>query len=172
MNAAWSITARHTNRIVVIGVGNPYRCDDGVGVEVARRIGGLRSDVSVIAASGEGAALMDLWKQRDQVFLIDAVRSGGRPGRIRRLDALKERIPSDFFNYSTHAFSVAEAVEMSRALNSLPARLTIYGIEGQSFEAGQGLSDAVDAAVGEVVQRILAELGPDASSHEPTTTAR
>ena len=60
-------------------------------------------------------------------------------------DAGNSPIPSDFFNYSTHAFSVAEAVELARALNKLPTRLLIYGIEGVDFSAGIGLTEAVQS---------------------------
>jgi hydrogenase maturation protease len=143
----------------VIGVGNVYRSDDGVGIVVARRIREKAEDLHVVDASGEGASLMAMWTPSDHVVVIDAVRSSSSPGRIHRLDSHKEPIPSAFFNYSTHAFSVAEAVEMSRALATLPARLVIYGIEGRTFAAGSALSQEVSAVLDEVVDRVLADLG-------------
>ncbi len=115
-------------------------------------------EVVVTESSGEGASLMALWEHADDVILIDAVRSGSTPGRIHRLNAHGERLPSDFFHYSTHAFSVAEAVEMARALGSLPNRLVVYGIEGQDFSAGIGLSDAVAGAVATVAGQIVAAI--------------
>jgi hydrogenase maturation protease len=102
---------------------------------------------------------MAMWEPNDHVVIIDAVRSGSSPGRIHRLDAHKESIPSEFFNYSTHAFSVAEAVEMSRALGTLPGRLVIYGIEGRSFAAGSELSQEVSGILDEVIDQVLTDLG-------------
>ena len=41
------------------------------------------------------------------------VQSGAAPGTIHRLDATETPVPSRFFHYSTHAFSVAQAVELA-----------------------------------------------------------
>ena len=148
-----------TINALVIGIGNEYRGDDAVGLIVARR---LRSQVPegvrVFEESGEGAALMEAWRGADFVILIDAVHSGGKPGAIHRIDARAEEIPGNFFHYSTHAFSVAEAVELARALGELPPRLVLYGIEGKRFESGAALSPEVEAAAGETADRVKAEL--------------
>lgn len=192
-------------RRIVIGVGNPLRSDDGLGIEIAGRIRTLlaelersikqRHDAEVIAAphragpldsapgssesthlpqafehvqeassivvheaTGEGVALMELWKPNDRVIIVDAARSFSQPGRIHRFDALIERIPSDFLHYSTHAFGVAEAIEMSRALDRLPGQLVLYGVEGADFSAGSCLSSAVAAVVPDLVKRVLSDL--------------
>lgn len=144
---------------MVVGLGNPLRRDDAAGILAARRLTQVAPGLSVLEASGEGAGLMDAWAGRECVYLIDAVRAGGEPGRLHRLDAHEREIPSDFFHYSTHAFSLAEAVELARALGELPARLVIYGIEGCDFGTGEGLSPAVADGVGRAVAAILQELG-------------
>ena len=146
--------------MLVIGIGNVFRCDDGVGLIVAQRVREKVSPaVKVLEASGEGAALMEAWKDTDSVILIDAVHLGAKPGTIHRLDAHAQSIPSKYFHYSTHAFSVAEAVELARALDQLPPHLVIYGIEGKNFEAGEKLSPEVKRAVDKVVKSILKEFG-------------
>ena len=91
-------------------------------------------------------------------MLVDAVRSGAPPGTVHRLDARAAPAPTGFFHYSTHAFSVAEAIELARSLNELPPHLIVYGIEGESFAAGEGLSPAVEQAVEVVVERAADEL--------------
>jgi hydrogenase maturation protease len=147
------------NALAVIGVGNEYRGDDGVGVVAARRLRALLPEcVSVLEESGEGAALMQAWQDAVWVVIIDAAHSGAPPGTVHRLDARLETAPAGFFHYSTHAFSVAEAIEMARALDRLPAQLIVYGIEGESFAAGFGLSPAVEKAVDAVVERVAGEV--------------
>ncbi len=144
---------------LVIGLGNDFRRDDGAGRIAARRVRELAGEaVRVIEESGEGAALMDAWRGAELVVLIDAVHSGAEPGDIHRLDARAQPIPSNFFHYSTHAFSVAEAVELARALGQLPPQLVVYGIEGKDFTSGEGLSPDVAAAVEQVAQTITSEL--------------
>jgi hydrogenase maturation protease len=145
--------------IVIIGVGNEYRSDDAAGIAVARRLRALfPTGVTILEESGEGTALMEAWQGAAWVMLVDAVRSGASPGTIHRLDARAAPLPMGFFHYSTHAFSVAEAVELARSLDQLPEHLIVYGIEGANFAAGVELSPAVEQAVEAVVERIAEEV--------------
>ncbi len=146
-------------RILVIGVGNEYRSDDAVGLVVARRLRQLSlGNVTVIEASGEGADLMESWKGADSVIIVDAASSGAKPGTIHRIDARAQRIPTGLLRYSTHAFSVGEAVELARAMNRLPPRMVVYGIEGERFDEGTVLSRAVQGSVDAVVDLVLKQL--------------
>lgn len=146
-------------RVLVLGLGNEFRGDDGVGRVLARRLGeAVWPGVAVREESGEGAALMEAWKDADSVILVDAVQSGDAPGTIHRLDARAQSIPAKFFHYSTHAFSVAEAVELARALNQLPPRLILYGIEGRDFSAGEKISPQVAAAMDDLLGRVRQEI--------------
>lgn len=146
-------------RVLVVGVGNAYRSDDGAGREAARRVGAAAwPGVAVREASGEGASLMESWDGFERVYLIDATCSGAPPGTIHRFDAAAGPMPVRFFHYSTHVFSLAEAVELGRALGRLPPELVVYGIEGHSFEAGQRLSAPVQEAVNGVVSRLREDI--------------
>ena len=145
--------------IVIIGVGNEYRSDDGAGIAVARRLRAIfPKGVTILEESGEGAALMQAWQGATCVMLVDAVRSGASPGTIHRLDARAAPMPAGFFHYSTHAFSVAEAVELARSLDQLPPHLIVYGIEGANFAAGIELSPAVEQAVEVMVERLAQKI--------------
>ena len=147
------------SRTLIIGLGNEYRRDDAVGLVVARRLREAAPEsVLVREETGEGASLLESWQDADAVILIDAVRSDAAPGTVHRLDAHEGPVAREFFRFSTHAFGLAEAVELARALGRLPPRLIVYGVEGKSFEAGVGLSPEVGAAVGAVVERVLEEL--------------
>lgn len=144
---------------LVIGVGNPYRRDDAAGREVVRRLrrrapGGVR----LAELGGEGAALLEAWEGADLVILVDAVASGAAGGTVYRFDAADGPLPAVLLRDSTHAVGVADAVELARALGRLPRRLLVYGIEGEHFSAGVGLSPRVRRAVRGVVASILADL--------------
>ena len=145
--------------IRLIGVGNEFRRDDGIGIFIVRhhrlkRIPGIQ----VLEERGEATTLMDFWKDAGSVFLFDAVFSGNIPGTIYRLDALKAPLPRDLFRVSSHTFSIAEAIELSRALDQLPNALIVFGVEGENFASGQGLSSAAERAALEVVRRVLKEI--------------
>lgn len=144
---------------LLIGVGNEFRQDDGVGLVILRTLQKqIPAAVKTLETSGEGAALMEAWQGAATVYLFDAVLSGAKVATIHRIDAQVQSVPTKFFNYSTHAFSVAEAIELARVLNQLPPKLIVYGIEGQNFAAGIGLSPEVEQAAEEVAQRVLSEL--------------
>lgn len=91
--------------------------------------------------------------------MIDAVRSGSVPGTVHRIDATAGPLPATLSAASTHTLGIGEAIELARALGRLPERIVLYGIEAETIAAGEGLSAPVEAAVGEVVDRILEELG-------------
>ena len=145
--------------ILIIGVGNAYRGDDAVGLRITQDIKKeALVHITVIEESSDGVTLMESWKDANTVILIDAVYSGAKPGTIYRFDAHAQTIPSNFFKYSTHAFGVAEAIELARALKQLPKNLIVYGIEGKCFEAGIGISLEVEKAVEEVMMRVKQDI--------------
>jgi hydrogenase maturation protease len=142
-------------RVICIGVGIPFRRDDGAGIAVLNRLKERQiPGLHLLESSGEGATLITLWAGGDHVFIVDAACSDGIPGSIYRIDARQQALQPDFFYYSTHAFSVAEAVELARALDQLPPHLIIYGIEGADFGMGAELSAPVQAAADQVADRI------------------
>lgn len=134
----------------VIGVGNPWRRDDGAGPEAARRLGGR-------VLEGEPVGLIESFEDAGEVVLVDAVSSGAEPGTVHRLEVGASPLPAEVFgSRSTHALGLAEAVELARALGRLPERVLVYGIEGADFSAGAGLSPEVEAAVERVVEEVSA----------------
>jgi hydrogenase maturation protease len=152
--------------IVLVGVGNLFRRDDGIGITIARRLRERLktppgTKINITESSGEGADLMRRWEGADQVFIFDAVmsrQSGVAIGTVHRLEAAAQKFPSEFFKYSSHAFSLAEAVELARVLDKLPKKLVVYGVEAKEFGYGENLMPQVDAAGDEVVKCVCREL--------------
>ncbi|MFP4171296.1 MAG: hydrogenase maturation protease [Candidatus Hydrogenedentota bacterium] len=138
--------------ITLFGVGNALRGDDGVGLLLARSVGALSPRrFTVRECTGEPAALLEQWSGLAAAMLFDAVHSGAAPGAVFRVDVIANPLPDAFKQTSTHGFGVAEAVELSRALGVLPARMLVYGVEAASFDYGAEMSPEVAAAIPEVV---------------------
>lgn len=143
----------------VIGVGNDMRGDDAVGLVVARRLAGeLDGDVRVIECEGEPVSLLAAWEGCTRALVVDATRSGAPPGVIRRIAAHDGPLPAALSGSSTHLLGIADAIELARVLGRLPERTIVYGIEGETFAAGDDLSEAVSAAVERVVAAVHREL--------------
>ena len=141
---------------LLVGVGNPDQRDDGVGPWVVRELHRQRPALAVRELRGDGAGLLSLFEEADDILVVDAVRGQGEPGKIHRLDALKDPPPSRFLRCTGHTFGIAEAVAMAGVLGRLPRRLLIYGVEGEDFAWGQELSPAVAGGAAKLVKELLA----------------
>jgi hydrogenase maturation protease len=145
--------------VILIGVGNEFRCDDGVGILAARRIREKNfPGIVVVESDGDAAALLNAWAGMKTVVIIDAVSSGAPPGTIHRIDARRQSVSQELFPFSTHALGLAHAVELARSLGKLPINIIIYGIEGEQFTAGSSLSPKVQDALNEVLQLVTGEI--------------
>ena len=69
-----------TARTLVIGVGNPDRGDDAVGLHVARRVAAAAPQVSVIEAAGDALRLLDRWRGAEHVVLDTGSAAGHQRG--------------------------------------------------------------------------------------------
>jgi hydrogenase maturation protease len=146
--------------LALIGIGNRFRRDDGAGLEVARLLRlAAPPRVRISEQEGEPASLLEAWSDADEALLVDGVFSGAAPGTLHRFEVGEEPLPAELFRPSTHILGVAEAVELGRELGRLPKRLAVYGIEGESFEHGEGLTATVQAAVQSLVAELYEELG-------------
>jgi hydrogenase maturation protease len=134
----------------VIGCGNLERGDDAAGILVARRLRELGVDAR------EATSLFDAWDTGDDVLLVDAMSSGRETGSIAvwehtEFPELRQ------FRASTHDFGLSEMIGLARALERMPNRLRVYGIEGRRFGIGSALSPEVAKAVENVAMRIAVE---------------
>ncbi|HSA82994.1 MAG TPA: hydrogenase maturation protease [Geminicoccaceae bacterium] len=144
---------------MILGIGNPDRGDDAVGCEVVRRLRGRLPDgFEAVQHPGQATAILDCLHGADVAFLVDASLSGAEPGTVRRFDAAEQALPSGMAEVSSHGFGPAQALELARALGSLPRRCIVYAIEGRHFEPGAPLSVDAMRAAAEVADRILDEL--------------
>jgi hydrogenase maturation protease len=144
---------------VVIGVGNELRGDDSAGLLVAQRLRErTATQADVLVCEADPAELLTAWTGADVAIVVDTVVSGAAPGTIQRFDVSAAPLPTKLIGFSTHAFGVGEAIELARALDRLPSRTIVYGIEGSSFSAGAPLDPAVERAIDETLTRIMAEL--------------
>jgi hydrogenase maturation protease len=137
----------------VIGVGNPYRRDDGVGPAVVDLLRGC--GVEVAQSLGETTELIELWQGADLAVVVDAVRADpARPGRVHRLTVPAAPATAA----SSHGLGLGEAIELARVLDRLPARLVLYAVEVADVGHGHGLTPAVSDAAKGLADRIAMEV--------------
>jgi hydrogenase maturation protease len=136
----------------IVGCGNLLRGDDGAGILVAERLRAL--GVEAETSNCTACDLIEAWRGVDEVVVIDAMCTGAMAGTVRVWEEsqILELPPAP----STHGFGVTEAVLLARALDLLPPRLRIIGIEGAQFGVGTPLTAQVQHAVEAVVLQLSA----------------
>jgi hydrogenase maturation protease len=138
--------------VTVIAIGNPYRGDDGVGAAVLSLVGesiGCDARVRLTELDGEPVRMMLAWEGSSTVWVVDATSSDRPPGSLHEVDAAGLREDDSAWRGvgGGHALGLSEAVDLAAVLGLLPDELRVLGVEGASFEHGEGLSPAVTEAV-------------------------
>jgi hydrogenase maturation protease len=146
-------------KILVVGLGNPDRGDDGVGTIVAEKLmHRLPPDVPILLSSGDMLSLIDDWTGFDALVCVDAAAPMGVPGRIRKVDLVGSILPHDTAAMSSHGFGIAETIALARALGRAPRDIIIYAVEGCCFTSGAALTAEVAAAASDAADRVVAEV--------------
>jgi hydrogenase maturation protease len=146
-------------RTRIIGLGNDIRGDDGVGLEVVRRLVPLLEDrgrVEVVELPWGGLRLMENLIGCSRAIIVDAMLSGADHGSLRWLSP--EGIPTQH-GASSHDVDLPTALELGRTSGAqLPRndQLFILGIEVSDVQTySQTLTPAVEAAVPLAVEAVL-----------------
>jgi len=133
---------------VVVGFGNVFRRDDGAGHLVVEGIG----SPDAIAARDGAVEMVDVLASHDQVVLVDAVKSGAVVGTIHRFE--DGQVYPRSWGGSSHSMGLVEVLELARALDTLPDRVSVIGIEVGDTTEGIGLSAPVQEAVDTLVEEL------------------
>jgi len=148
-------------RILIAGVGNVLRGDDGFGIEVLHRLSqtlaleGVEFFESGIAGISLVQKLMDGF---DALIIIDALDRDAEPGQVFVLepDADSLRIPPSTHEATDlHQANPEVVLRMAAALRVLPPRAWIIGCQAVDCdELGAPLTEAVAKAVPIAVDRV------------------
>ena len=146
-----------TGGVLVVGIGNDYRSDDGVGLVVAADVAArqLRGD-DVRSAPPDPGLMLDAWTGLPLVVVVDAATGPGAvAGRVRRWTPGEE--PQNAV-ISSHSLGLPEIYALGQTLGRVPRRLVVITIEVEDVSYGVGLSAAVAAAVPAAIESVLTEL--------------
>jgi len=146
-----------TPNAIIIGIGNDFRRDDGVGLAVAQRIAERNlPGVRVLSGISESTAMLDAWSGASRAVVVDAVTGANSdPGRIRRWTGPDLETSAVV---SSHALGLAQTCALGQALARMPNELVVFTVDVVDTNHGIGLTPAVAAAVPNLVDVIVAEL--------------
>ena len=146
--------------VVVIGVGNEFRRDDGAGPAVVGRLRDLvPPGVELVITDGDPIRLIEAWTGAALAIVVDAVRAQPpQPGTMHRFVVDRPGTGPER-TASSHGLGLDDAVSLAIALDRMPGRLIVHAIEASDLAQGINLTPAVAAAVDPVARAILDDLG-------------
>jgi hydrogenase maturation protease len=146
-------------RVLVAGIGNVFRSDDGWGPEVVRRLAAepWPEGVRVTDYGIRGLHLAyDLLEPWDVVVLVDALPDRGAVGSVAVL-AVGPDDTEPGAQVDAHGMDPATVLASLAALGGrMPARTLVVGCQVADTADGMGLTPSVEAAIGVAVHTVRA----------------
>lgn len=151
-------------RVLIAGVGNLLRGDDGFGVEVARRLEDvdLPEGCEIVETGIGGIALVqELQEGWDALIVVDTVDRGRPPGTVLVIEPevidveVLEPMQRHDLLADMHLATPERAMMLARALGVLPERVLMVGCQPTDAHAvSDVLTAPVTAAVGVAIGEI------------------
>jgi len=137
-----TIPAGKRAKVLVFGIGNPGRRDDGLGPKLIEQIGGAEFPI-MLNVAGEFRYQLNVedaltMKDFDVVVFADASRSGEEPITISEIG------PAAEIAVTTHAMSPASVVALCLELYGHAPRSYLLAIRGYDWDVGEDLSPAAE----------------------------
>lgn len=158
---ALNMKTRTENRhIMILGVGNLLFTDEGVGIHVVQSLAdeyAFSPNVSIEDGGVLGIRLLGIISLADDLIVVDAIRNGGPPGTLYRLEG--EAIPKRILaKNSLHQVDLLEALTLCQALDKVPETV-IIGVEPRDINTiSVELTPPVLTKIGDLKTMILREL--------------
>lgn len=147
--------------IVVLGLGNPLMADEGIGVHLVERLQQQAERypaVEFIDAGTGGMSVLHWIEGRRKAVFVDCAFMGAEPGAIRRFTPDEVRSTKVLAHQSLHEADLLRILALAEQLGQCPEQVVILGIEPETVEPRQGLSDKLVEKIGEYLAQIEAEL--------------
>ena len=143
-------------KYLVIGLGNRFRSDDGVGLAVIAELRERRlpSSVEVLEGFTDTLGLVEHFGRSDRIVIVDALSMREPPGTVRVFSVSDAAGVATTRNLTLHALGLAEVIALSARLGATP-RVTIVGVQPESTAPGDRLSETVRLKIAELVEAVL-----------------
>ena len=145
-------------RILVVGLGHPYREDDGIGIRAAEQFEAMNQDstVEVMVAQELLPELAEVISHIDLLVFLDA-RAGGVPGSVEVSEVKPPEVGSGVF---LHTLTMETLLSTARTLFGHAPKAILISVAGESFDFGSRLSPQVEDALPLLLKRIKEVIAP------------
>ena len=144
--------------IVVLGVGNLLRRDEGVGVHVVRALSGDGGAPAELVDGGTAVfEALSGWQEIGKLVVIDALQAEREPGSVTRL-RLEEASDRNGPALSLHQYGLLDALALLRQAGLRLGEVVIYGVEPAETDWGTELSEPVARRLPRLLEQVREEL--------------
>jgi hydrogenase maturation protease len=149
-------------KIGVIGIGNPLRKDDGIGIVLLEKLveikDDLPDDIEYIDGGTGGMNLLHLFARFDIVVFIDAVNFGGEIAESKFFNSEDVISKNIQIKISTHGSDILKIIQLSKELGENPDEIFIFGVQPQDMTPGTRLSHEIQENIDLLVNNLKVEL--------------
>ncbi len=144
-------------RVLVLGLGNPLRGDDGIGPRVVAELNrrGLPAGVTALDGGSGGLNLLQVMEGWERVVVVDAADMGKRPGEFVRFTPDEVELVEGENHLSFHNAGLTEALALARALDHPLPPLVIFGVQPERIGWGKGLSPVMERTIPALVRAVV-----------------
>jgi len=149
-------------KIGVIGLGNPLRSDDGIGIYILQKLVENKKNISKnidFLDGGTGSFnLLHVLSKYDKIIIIDAVDFKKKPGASLFIDINKIKSKNKNINISTHENDFLKIINLSKKLKEAPSEIYLYAIQPSDLSYNKELSDIIkdkfDFFISDILKKI------------------
>ena len=144
-------------KLKIIAVGNDLYGDDGIGNAVLNALSQIpeMKEIELIDGATDALGLIDHFEGTEHIIIVDAAQMWEKPGTVKVFSREDVKLKIKMDHLSVHGISLAETFDIAQAVDSLPEKITIIGIEPKNIGISETLSDVVTKSIPEVVSNIM-----------------
>jgi hydrogenase maturation protease len=136
--------------VLVLGLGNTLLKDDGFGPTLLERLRPhftCADDVEFVDGGTIGLGLLTQLADRRAVLILDAFKSGKKPGTLIVKHALEPGEAGPPPGRSAHEGNASALLAVAAFTGDLPERVAVIGVEPDEIATGYGLTPVVEASL-------------------------
>lgn len=148
---------KQKNKLLVLGIGNLLKKDDGIGVHVIQYLQDnnihMPDNVDLLDGGIAGFDLIQHMMHYDRIIIIDALKIQDKPGSIYKFNAKHLIVKSP--NVSLHELGIAEVLELLKIKGASP-EVEVIGVVPEDIDSlDMTLSPSIEESIPKVVDLIL-----------------
>jgi hydrogenase maturation protease len=146
-----------SKEIIVLGLGNPLMSDEGIGtflVEQLQKQAHKFPKVEFVDAGTGGMNLLHWLSGRRKAIIIDCARMKTPPGTMIQFTPDQVESVKRLSHRSLHEADILKIIDLAKALNECPDEIIIFGIEPETIQPAQNLSETLARKVPDYLEKI------------------